>query len=138
LIQQLNETKNEKFTLHHLNDHCRIDPSLWHLFHKSKPLHLLIMGRNSNRFGKLEDFKNQNFNFFHNGIEIESKVSYSISTIGEDPIWDYPGDSESTVQDLEVLEILVYSEYLDEWVPATITNDIEDSLLGEIIKYHNL
>jgi hypothetical protein len=96
------------------------------------------MGRNSNRFGKLEDFKNQNFNFFHNGIEIESKVSYSISTIGEDPIWDYPGDSESTVQDLEVLEILVYSEYLDEWVPATITNDIEDSLLGEIIKYHNL
>ena len=96
------------------------------------------MGRNSNKFGKLEEFKNQEFNFFYNGIEIEARANYSISTTGEYPSWDYPGDSESTVEDFEVLEIFVYSEYLDEWVNATITIEIKEAVIEEIQKYHQL
>jgi len=90
------------------------------------------------RFRKETDFRNQEVEFFINAVEVFGRVNYSLTTTGQNPDQDYPGDSESTIEDLDLFKVFVYSEYLDEYVEATITNEMEVQASREIEKRHKI
>ena len=90
------------------------------------------------KFRKETNYRNQEVEFLINGIEVQGRVNYTLVTNGEDPDQDYPGDSETTIEDLDLFNVLVYSEYLDEYVEATITNEMEEQAIREIEKHHKI
>lgn len=90
------------------------------------------------RFRNEVDFRNQEFEFLINGKECTAKADYILETKGETPSWDYPGDSETLIDYLYVHDVMTYSDDLDEWVPVTITNEMEQIVFEEIEKHHKL
>ena len=92
----------------------------------------------SNRLEKVQDFKDQEVEFLINGIEVTGYVNYSLVTRGEYSDWDYQDYSETKVEFFDLFKVLVYSEYLDEYVEATITDEMEDQSIREIEKRHKI
>ena len=92
----------------------------------------------SNRFKNTQDFKNQEVEFLINGIEVTGYVNYSLVTRGEYSDWDYQDYSETKVEFFDLFKVLVYSEYLDEYVEATITDEMEEQAIREIEKRHKI
>lgn len=84
------------------------------------------------------DFKNQEVEFLINGIEVTGYVNYSLVTRGEYSDWDYQDYSETKVEFLDLFKVLIYSEYLDEYVEATITDEMEEQAIREIEKRHKI
>ena len=84
------------------------------------------------------DFKNQEVEFLINGIEVTGYVNYSLVTRVEYSDWDHPEYSETKVEFLDLFKVLVYSEYLDEYVDATITDEMEEQAIREIEKRHKI
>ena len=92
----------------------------------------------SNRFENTQDFKNQEVEFLINGVEVTGYVNYSLVTRGEYSDWDHQEYSETKVEFLDLFKVLVYSEYLDEYVEATITDEMEYQAVMEIEKRHKI
>ena len=84
------------------------------------------------------DFKNQEVEFLINGIEVTGYVNYILVTRGEYSDWDHQEYSETKVEFLDLFKVLVYSEYLDEYVEATITDEMEYQAVMEIEKRHKI
>ena len=84
------------------------------------------------------DFKNQEVEFLINGVEVTGYVNYSLVTRGEYSDWDYQDYSETKVEFFDLFKVLVYSEYLDEYVEATITDEMEEQAIREIEKRNKI
>ena len=90
------------------------------------------------KFKNTHDFKNQEVEFLINGVDVTGYVNYSLITRGESSDWDHPEYSETKVEFFDLFKLLVYSEYLDEYVEATITDEMEYQAVMEIEKRHKI
>lgn len=83
------------------------------------------------RFNNTEEF-NTEFEFELGRNIYMAEVSFEIRSSGEYPSYDYPGDSESDIENLEIEMLEVWNDDIDQWVAVGSNEEIEDFILDHI------
>ena len=84
------------------------------------------------KFDDIEEFENQEIELEHEGKSYVWRGSYSIRTWGENPDWDYPGDSESELASIETDSFEMYLEDKDTWIDAELTKELLQAVIDQI------
>ena len=92
----------------------------------------------SNQFSKLEEFTSQEFEFAIGRNTYMAIVSYDIATSGENPSWDYPGDAESDIINIEIESVDIWNDDRDQWFGIDPCEEVQDQILAEIQNRHEL
>jgi len=91
-----------------------------------------------NLFSKLKRFNNDDIEVMFEGDWYMATVSYGLQVLGEYQSWDYAGDVESEIVELDIHSVEKWDVETEEWVDVSVSKELEKRVLEEIEKFHEV